>query len=138
VQSDKPVFEYAIICDDIRHEMGDKFSLIGIYGSDIYVAQIPFFFPKLCAAIAYRNMQSGDGFSISLRDPLDQVLGQTVRGTAPKEVDSSNRFMIFNVFPPLQVREPGLYKLVITINEDMENQKEVLFVIKSGEDRVVH
>jgi len=138
MERDRPVFEYAIICDDIRHEMGDKFSLIGIYGSDIHVAQLPFLFPKFCVAIAYRNMQSGDGFSISLRDPLDQVLGQTIRGTAPKEVDISGRFMIFNVFPPLQVQEPGLYKLVITINEDVENQKEVPFAIKSGQDRVIH
>jgi hypothetical protein len=138
MENDGPVFEYAIICDDIRHEMGDKFSLIGIYGSDVYVAQIPFLFPKLCAVIAYRNMQSGDRFSISLRNPSDQVLGQTIRGTAPKEVDSSGRFLIFSVFPPLEVQEPGLYKLVISINEDVKNQKEVPFVIKSGKDRVVH
>ncbi|MDY6950872.1 MAG: hypothetical protein SWE60_05125 [Thermodesulfobacteriota bacterium] len=135
---DKPVFEYAIICDDIRHEMGDKFSLIGIYGSDIYVAQIPFLFPKLCVVVAYRHMQSGDSFSIDLHDPSGQPLGQTVRGTVPKEVESSSRFMIFNVFPPLQVHDPGQYKLVIVINGDVESQKEVPFVIRSGESRVVH
>jgi hypothetical protein len=38
MEKNKPVLEYAIICEDIRHEMGDKFSLMGIYGSDIYVA----------------------------------------------------------------------------------------------------
>ena len=42
----KPVFEYAIICDDIRHEMGNKFSLIGIYGSELQAAQLPFLFGR--------------------------------------------------------------------------------------------
>jgi hypothetical protein len=134
----KPVFEYAIICDDIRHEMGNKFSLIGIYGSDLQVAQLPFLFPKLSVAIAYRNMQGGDSFSISLRDPSDQPLSETIHGAVPQEVEGPSRFMIFNVFPPFQVHGRGLHKLVIVINDDSENREEVPIVIKSGEDRVVH
>jgi hypothetical protein len=138
MEKEEPVFEYAIICEDIRHEIGDKFSLIGIYGSDIHVAQLPFLFPKLCVAISYKNMQGGDTFSIGLKDPSDQPLAEMVLGTVPKEVEGPSRFMVFNVFPPLQIQESGTHKLVIVINEDHENQKEVPLVIKSGEDRVVH
>jgi hypothetical protein len=134
----KPAFEYAIICDDIRHEIGDKFSLIGVYGSDLQVAQLPFLFPKLSVAIAYQNMQGGDSFSIALKDPSDQLIGDTILGKVPEEVEGPSRFMIFNVFPPFQVHVRGLHKLVIVINDDSENRQEVPIVITSAEDRVVH
>jgi hypothetical protein len=39
---------FTILCDDIRQEIGNKISLMGIYGRDIVVPQIPFVFPKLC------------------------------------------------------------------------------------------
>ena len=43
------------VCDDIRMEVGNKFSLIGCYpGNPIYVNPIPSAFPKLCVvASAY-------------------------------------------------------------------------------------
>lgn len=38
-------------CDDIRQEIGNKFSLIGCYGSELHVTPLPSVLPKLCAAI---------------------------------------------------------------------------------------
>jgi hypothetical protein len=38
-------------CDDIRHEVGNKWSLIGCYGSTIQVAPMPSVLPKLCAMV---------------------------------------------------------------------------------------
>lgn len=35
-------------CDDIRHELGNKISLIGIYGSDLLLPEVPAVIPKLC------------------------------------------------------------------------------------------
>lgn len=35
-------------CDDIRLEVGNKISLIGIYGSDLVVPETPTVVPKLC------------------------------------------------------------------------------------------
>ena len=83
-------------------------------------------------------MQGGDTFSITLLDPRDQPFDEAIRGVVPQELGPSGRFMIFNVFPPLQVDEPGRYKVVIVINDDLENRQEVPLVIRSGEDRVVH
>lgn len=38
-------------CDDIRHEVGFKYSLMGCYASELIVDDIPAILPKLCASI---------------------------------------------------------------------------------------
>lgn len=134
----KPEFEYAIICDDIRHEIGDKFGLIGVYGSDICVAQIPFSFPKLCVVISCRNMRAGDRFVVELNNPSGKALGQGIRGEVPREVKGLTRFMIFGVMSPVHLDEAGLHKLVVLINENEETRKEVPSNITTGGSRVVH
>jgi hypothetical protein len=43
-------------CDDIRQEIGNKFSLIGCYaGGVIQVSPIPSVLPKLCAVVTVRT-----------------------------------------------------------------------------------
>jgi hypothetical protein len=44
-------------CDDIRQELGNKYSLIGCYSTTIHVNPIPSVLPKLCAVIqVYTNI----------------------------------------------------------------------------------
>lgn len=40
-----------IFCDDIRYEVGGKFSLIGIYSGGLLVNKFPVTLPKLCLLI---------------------------------------------------------------------------------------
>jgi len=42
----KPNFS-VLFCDDIRHELGGKVSLMGIYGSHLLVPSMPLHLPKL-------------------------------------------------------------------------------------------
>jgi hypothetical protein len=44
-------FIVAQYCDDIRQEVGNKFSLIGCYAADLIVPSFPAVLPKLCAHI---------------------------------------------------------------------------------------
>jgi len=37
-----------IVCDDVRMEMGNKMCYMGVYGSDIVVAELPRVLPRLC------------------------------------------------------------------------------------------
>lgn len=42
----------AVFCDDIRQEVGNKVSIIGVYGGDIkFKAKPPIVYPKLCVAV---------------------------------------------------------------------------------------
>jgi hypothetical protein len=46
---------FVIFCDDIRHEIGDKATYVGVYtGQMILVGNLPMTLPKLCAAITLR------------------------------------------------------------------------------------
>jgi hypothetical protein len=46
-----------ILCDDIRQEMGNKISLMGIYGKEVIIPDIPFVFPKLCIWLMAKEVQ---------------------------------------------------------------------------------
>ena len=41
-----------IFCDDIRHEIGGKFSYIGVYSGQMFVPSFPITLPKLCLAMS--------------------------------------------------------------------------------------
>lgn len=41
----------ARFCDDIRHEVGNKYSLIGCYGNELYIEKLPAVMPKFCAHV---------------------------------------------------------------------------------------
>lgn len=46
---------FVIFCDDIRHEIGDKATYVGVYsGQMILAGNLPITLPKLCAAITLR------------------------------------------------------------------------------------
>jgi hypothetical protein len=45
----------AQFCDDVRQEVGNKFSLMGCYGTDLYVPAFPITLPKLCAFVHVRT-----------------------------------------------------------------------------------
>lgn len=36
-----------ILCDDVREEVGNKFSLIGVYAAEVHLAKFPAILPKL-------------------------------------------------------------------------------------------
>jgi hypothetical protein len=46
-----------IYCDDIRFEMGNKHSFMGVYGPLLFVPQVPVILPKLCVAITAFTMR---------------------------------------------------------------------------------
>jgi len=54
-------------CDDIRQEVGNKFSLIGCYGTEILVSTIPAALPKLCSAIKIYTPVSRPFTKLTLR-----------------------------------------------------------------------
>ena len=51
---DRPIdrFAYSIFCDDIRQEVGNKVSFMGVYGPDMLVPSFPFVIHKLCCAVS--------------------------------------------------------------------------------------
>jgi hypothetical protein len=61
----------AQFCDDVRQEIGNKFSLMGCYGTDLYVPTFPFTLPKLCCFVNVRT---------PAEQPFEQLTIRVVRG----------------------------------------------------------
>ena len=64
-----------IFCDDIREEVGNKRSLMGIYHSEMFVQNMPVILPRLCFYISYVNDFSDplSKFEIKVVKGLDEV-----------------------------------------------------------------
>jgi hypothetical protein len=68
-------YAYCHFCDDIRFEVGNKNSIIGIYGGDLIVEKLPTTILKLCIAGFFVTPASEPVKSISARVLLkDQIL----------------------------------------------------------------
>lgn len=81
---------YTIFCDDLRQEVGNKVSYMGVYQGMMFVEAFPFVLPKLCAAV-------------TLRVPMDE---------RPKT-------LVFRMFlDELVIAERSFEKLLTSFNQD--------------------
>ena len=46
---------HSIFCDDVRHEISGKKTIVGIYSTHLFVSEIPSVLPKLCICITFRD-----------------------------------------------------------------------------------
>lgn len=69
-----------IFCDDIREEVGNKRSLMGIYQSDMFIQSMPALLPRLCFYI---------NFVCDISVQLDKVEFKVVKGTEEEELFST-------------------------------------------------
>jgi len=126
----KPRFEYLIICDDIREEIKNKVTLVGIYTDSIYVSKIPYSFPKLCFFTQYSNIRVGDRFSVELIDPVGKKLGKPINGIIQPPLDKAiKKIRLLGIYSPLIIEQEGTYSLIITFEGDETNKKEIEFNI---------
>jgi hypothetical protein len=70
----------SVLCDDIRAELGQKISLMGLYGPEIIIyAMPPIVLPKICGVVWLTS---------DIRDQIDQF---TIRVTAPIPNDTDTK-----------------------------------------------
>ena len=63
----------ATFCDDIRHEVGNKMSLIGCYQGELMVETAPTALPKLCALIAATTPKDKPFMTLTIRVMKDDA-----------------------------------------------------------------
>jgi len=127
----QPKFEYAIICDDIRQEIGNKLTFVGTYQDLIIVPKLPYTFPKLCFFVQYKDIKAGDRFLLELTDPSNKIIDKAINITVPAGQKPS-KMRIFGVFSPIKVDKEGRYTLSITVNDNEKKKQEIVFSVKEG------
>jgi hypothetical protein len=140
-------FGYSIFCDDIRHEVGNKITCVGIYPNVMYVhSDFPFTLPKFAISVTYTERLALETkgsvpvhvFLPGQEEPFltGEIPVEEMRGAVPtQELDLPNmpkpqfgHFRIQVVFAPLVLNEPGYIK-VQAVREGDEIKLGVLKVI---------
>ncbi len=109
--SDKIIISaHAIFCDDIRHEVTNKISLIGTYGDIIYVEKKILLLPKLCVLV---KVELGRGQETELTVQIkygeqEYAAHQTVAPFKPEAPELETVHSVFAVeISPFKVEDDG-------------------------------
>lgn len=125
----------AIYSDDIRHEVGGKISIIGIYGPALLVQNFPATLPKLCMQVQVRTPADNPFKSVTFKilhnkfelanvsvSEQDILQATPDRAEDAERDNSANQVMTFNfVFSPVVLTEPGSIQIrAITESEELK------------------
>lgn len=133
-----------IFCDDVRNEVGNKYSLMGCYGSDMVVGLIPSLLPKLCAQITVFFPADEPPSCLIARALLgDEVIGELITPEGdPRRIaeqliadhDDVEKItmQVILVFSPLSISEPATLR--IEIEADGETVRAGRLKIRTREE----
>jgi hypothetical protein len=128
--NDKPALVYTIFCDDVRLEVGNKLSLMGVF-HQIMVQQAPVTLMKFAVVTQWRG---GSGRHLSEVRILDGERQQPVviADPAPFEIApggvANNISFFFNVAFPA----PGRYWVQTLLDSSLADEQELTLVLVDG------
>ena len=76
-----------IYCDDVREEIGSKFSYMGVYGADLVIPKFPVVLPKLCLVVKV---------ILDIEKPLHDLEVIVLQGDEEREILGTGQIQ----FPP--------------------------------------
>jgi hypothetical protein len=123
----------SILCDDVRQEVHNKYSLMGIYEKDIVFDSLPALLPKLCLVVRLEDV--GVAFQeckITLKAPeMDPMEAQI----STPGITVGQRVSIFGVFSPFRVKRVGQAKFEVRFDDRKRPSYVHEFEIKKSPDK---
>lgn len=128
-----------IFCDDIRREIGDKYSLMGCYDTRMELDEFPTVLPRLCVVI-YAIIQPDAAIeNITLWGTIgsDALPAYSVpqRDMEAAQVGRPRKIITLLTISPLQLMEPSV--LTIKMNVDGKEAQIGALVIEMATAEVV-
>lgn len=129
--SDKVRHLEAIYCDDIREEVGNKFSYMGVYSGELTVPNAPLLLPRLCVVAKVITDIASPFESLEVRivmvkgDDETEILSTgpiPFPADLPRQNDDSTRLMAQMTFmlSPFQINEETTLRVkAITEREEL-------------------
>ena len=130
--SDKPQLVFPLICDDIRQEIGNKFSLMGIYGDHIVLTKFPFTFPRFCCQVHLRDCPLQFTLDIFLETPTERLslLENFKVETPPDKAEIPHRNLVLNIsHAGVAFLRPGNCRLQFIFNGEETSAQEYPFQV---------
>ena len=113
-----------LFCDDIRYEIGNKYSLIGCYGDEIVVDKLPAVLPRLCVQLRaitpldnlFRKLVFRahlNNFLLAELEVSQDQLDKMMTAAKPYEDEAVRRvsFMAMMAFSPLVIQETSCLRV---------------------------
>ena len=114
-QTERPTLDYAIVCDDVRYEVGDKISLMGVFDS-IKLQSFPTVHPRLSVVAAWMDVHGVVKSEIQLVDPSGNLLRQLgVASLEQKGFRKGARHIAVALNVPFKA--PGIYQIKIYLDD---------------------
>lgn len=106
---------YGIFCDDIRHEMGNKFTLVGCYGQDMFLRSLPTSLQRICIHFCIQSLDKSPIQSVNLElqqdnktvHKMDLVINQS-----PEQHVVNGGFDLLNI----EIKEKTTLSLIATVD----------------------
>lgn len=129
-----PKLKYHIVCDDIRREVGNKTSLIGIYQNDILLS-IPSVLPKLCIHSVFSYVKTEGNLTIELFNPKNESLVCIESSPIKAPAKTPARSLVMDTaFSGVPISEEGAYRLIFTFGNEENAKQELKIEFKKKED----
>ena len=137
----KPKLSHYIICDDIRREIGNKISLIGLYQETILVSSLPYIFPKLCFHIEFKDVKAGIIMRFKLITPTNTEIFTIppMPVPLPHDVPTKRKYGIFVCdleATGIKVTEEGVYRLQCILGEENSVMPEIKFNVQKRSKQI--
>lgn len=107
-----------IVCDDIRNENGNKFSLMGVYTKSIILSSFPTILPKFCLCIMLEHVKINfQECRVTVKCPETEPIDLFVK--SDNNADQIGKDInIFAFIVPLRILKPGPVKLEISFDKN--------------------
>jgi hypothetical protein len=104
----------SIVCDDIREETKNKFSLMGVYGKEIIFNKLPIVMPKLCIVIMFEDVKEKfNELTLTLKMP--KAKPKVFERKFSEDVVPGANFNLISGFSPFRVEAPGEVRFEVKI-----------------------
>lgn len=111
-----PEYLDTILCDDIRREVNNKLSLIGVYGNKIIVPDTPFVFGHLGIIQLWRGGEGEFDVGFVLSDPEGKEMRRFPPLPVKLPVKQGETGRVIIRLTGLKVEVAGTYRLITIFN----------------------
>jgi hypothetical protein len=125
-----------ILCDDIRHEEGNKQSLMGVYGADFVVQKTDIIIPKLCLSVMVQGLKELiKRFKVTLYNPgFDPQVIDLGAPAMPDDKSGVINAHLDIVISPFRIKKCGEARFELDFGTDEAPEAIHKFAIKTIDD----
>ncbi len=132
-------------CDDIRHEEGNKYSLMGCYSNELIVNKLPVVLPKLCAHLRAITPIDSPFSKLIIRAKInDDIIAEinvpVSEVDIPSLIDNPIRVehTVMMAFSPLSITEPCKLHIEAETEDDTLRGGFLLFKERLPDNSATH